>query len=64
MRTTIVIDEKLMAEAMALSGAPSKRQIVEDALRLLVQLKRQERLRAVRGNLPWRGNLEAMRLDR
>jgi len=63
MRTNIVIDEKLMSEAMRLGGAPTKRRAVEDSLRLLIQLKRQERLRAARGKLRWRGNLEAMRSD-
>jgi Arc/MetJ family transcription regulator len=64
MRTNIVIDKQLMSEALRLSGAPSMRQVVEDSLRLLVQLKRQERLRGARGRLRWRGNLEAMRRDR
>ena len=64
MRINIVIDDILMSEALRLSGAPSTRQVVEDALRLLVRLKRQERLRSVRGKLRWRGNLEAMRVDR
>ena len=64
MRTNIVIDKKLMSEALSLSGAPSMRQVVEDSLRLLVQLKRQERLRSARGRLRWRGNLEAMRRER
>jgi len=63
MRTNIVIDPKLMAEALRLSGAPSKRQVVEDSLRLLIQVRRQERLRKVRGKLKWIGDLEAMRRD-
>ena len=63
MRTNIVIDPKLMAEALRLSGAPSKRQVVEDSLRLLIQVKRQEQIRRVRGKLRWTGDLEAMRRD-
>ncbi|HEX4051076.1 MAG TPA: type II toxin-antitoxin system VapB family antitoxin [Steroidobacteraceae bacterium] len=61
MRTNIVIDPKLMSEALRLSGAPTKRQVVEDSLRLLIQVKRQERLRKVRGKMPWTGDLDAMR---
>ena len=61
MRTNIVIDEKLISEAMRLSGAPTKRQVVEDGLRLLVRLKRQERIRRARGKLKWTGNLDEMR---
>ena len=63
MRTNIVIDDELIAEAMQLSGARTKREVVEHSLRLLVQLKRQERLRGARGKLQWIGDLEAMRRD-
>jgi Arc/MetJ family transcription regulator len=63
MRTNIVIDDKLISEAMRLSGAPTKRQVVEDGLRLLVRLKRQERIRRARGKLKWTGNLDEMRRD-
>ncbi len=61
MRTNIVIDDKLISEAMKLSGAPSKRQVVEDGLRLLVRLKRQERIRRARGKLRWTGDLGEVR---
>jgi len=63
MRTNIVIDDDLIAEAMKLSGARTKREAVEDSLRLMVQLKRQERIRRARGKLKWVGNLDAMRRD-
>jgi Arc/MetJ family transcription regulator len=63
-RTNIVIDPRLMGEALRLSGAPTKRQVVEDSLRLLIQVKRQERIRQARGQLKWVGRLEAMRRDR
>ena len=64
MRTNIVIDPELISEAMRLSGASTKRQAVENSLRLLIQVKRQERIRAVRGKLRWKGDLDAMRRDR
>jgi Arc/MetJ family transcription regulator len=63
MRTNIVIDQKLMDEALRLTGAKTKRRVVEYALRLLVQIKQQERLRALRGKLEWTGDLDAMRRD-
>ena len=62
-RTNIVIDDRLMAEAMRLSGARTKRQVVEESLRLMVRLKKQERVRAARGRLRWSGDLDAMRID-
>jgi Arc/MetJ family transcription regulator len=63
MRTNIVIDDALMAEAMEVSGAATKREAVELALRALVRLRQQARFRSVRGKLAWQGDLEAMRRD-
>jgi Arc/MetJ family transcription regulator len=64
MRTNIVIDEQLMSEALRLTGARTKRRVVEDSLRLMIRLKREERIRAARGKLKWHGDLKAMRGDR
>lgn len=63
MRTNIEIDDELMIKAMTLSGHKTKRETVEAALALLVQLKSQEKIRAARGKLRWDGNLEALRID-
>ena len=63
MRTNIVIDENLMKEAMALSRLKTKKAVVESGLKLLVQIKKQERLKSLRGKLKWDGDLDAMRLD-
>lgn len=62
-RANIVIEDRLMKQAMRASGAPTKRETVERALRLLVALKRQERIRRLRGKLKWDGKLDAMRRD-
>jgi Arc/MetJ family transcription regulator len=63
MRTNIVIDDQLIAEAMALSQLKTKKAVVESGLRLLVQIKKQERIKNLRGKLKWDGNLDSMRLD-
>ena len=63
MRTNIVIDDNLMDEAMELSQLKTKKAVVESGLRLLIQIKKQERIKNLRGNLKWDGNLEKMRLD-
>ena len=63
MRTNIVIDDDLMNEAMTLSQIKTKKAIVETGLKLLVQIKKQEQLKSLRGKLKWDGDLEAMRLD-
>lgn len=64
MRTNIEIDDSLMTKAMMLSGHKTKRETVEAALELLVSLKSQEAIRAVRGTLKWEGSLEEMRRDK
>jgi Arc/MetJ family transcription regulator len=63
MRTNIVIDDALMARAMKLAGTRTKRETVESALKLLIQLRQQARIRSARGKLRWRGDLDAMRRD-
>lgn len=61
MRTNIVIDNQLMADALQLTGITTKREAVETALRLMISLKRQERIREQRGKLHWEGELDEMR---
>ena len=63
MRTNIVIDDKLMQEALRATGLRTKREAVEHALRTLVRLSRQAEIRGLRGKLEWRGDLDAMRRD-
>jgi len=64
MRTNIVIDDKLMAEVLRLTGAKTKREAVELGLKTLIRLKQQAGIRKYRGKLAWEGDLEAMRTDR
>ena len=63
MRTNIVINDDLMNEAMTLSKLKTKKAVVETGLKLLVQIKKQERLKSLRGKLEWDGDLDTMRLD-
>jgi Arc/MetJ family transcription regulator len=56
MRTNIVIDDNLMKEALKLTGAKTKKEVVELGLRTLVQLKRQERIKSYKGKLKWEGD--------
>ncbi len=64
MRTNIVVDDDLMAKAMKLSGIKTKKGVVDQALNLLVQVKKQEEIRRLRGKLSWEGDLGEMRTDR
>ena len=49
MRTNIVLDEKLIREAMKLANVTTKREAVDVALRRFVQSGRQRRLLALKG---------------
>lgn len=64
MRTNIVIDDELMDEALKLSRLKTKKDAVEEGLKLLVQRKKQERIKELRGKLHWSGDLEEMRSDK
>lgn len=61
MRTNIDIDDRLMRQAMRISGAQTKRAVVEESLRLLVRTRGQRSIRRLRGKVSWEGELEASR---
>ncbi len=56
-----MIDDKLMAEALRVSGCKTKKEAVEAGLKLLVQRNDQQEIRRLRGRLKWEGDLEKMR---
>ena len=64
MRTNVVINDDLMESALKASGIKTKIEAIEEGLKLLVQMKSQEKIKGFRGKLKWTGNLEEMRLDR
>ena len=64
MRTNIVIDDQLMDQALTLSGFKTKKETVEEALRLLISLRSQDKIRKFRGKLNWEGDLNEMRTDK
>ena len=64
MRTNIVLDEELVRHAQKLTGIKTKRELVHEALKVLISLRQQEQVRALRGKLSWEGNLQEMRAAR
>ena len=64
MRENIVIDDKLMKEALRTTGLKTKREVVELGLRTLLRLGQQGRVRKHRGRLAWEDDLDAMRTDK
>jgi Arc/MetJ family transcription regulator len=63
MRTNIVIDDKLMSDALRVTGLRTKREAVELGLRTVLRLSKQAEIRRLRGKIQWQGDLDAMRRD-
>ena len=61
MRTNIDIDDKLMNEALKMTGLKTKKDAVELGLKTLVRLHKQAKIRKFRGRLKWEGDLDDMR---
>ncbi len=64
MRTNIVLDDDLIQRARKLTGIKTKREVVQEALRVLIQLREQADVRKLRGKLHWEGNLDEQRKTR
>ncbi len=64
-RTNIELDDELVERAMDLTGARTKRDVVDIALRRLVDKGTLYRsIRGLRGKLEWEGSVEAWRSAR
>jgi Arc/MetJ family transcription regulator len=64
MRTNIIIDDTLMNQALTISGYKTKKETVEEGLKLLIAQKKQASIRAFRGKLNWEGDLDQLRTDK
>jgi Arc/MetJ family transcription regulator len=64
MNSEIEIDDALLVEAQRVSGCATKQQTAEEALRLMIKLRRQEEVWAAFGKHPWRSNLARGRRGR
>lgn len=61
MRTNIVIDDDLMAQALKATGLTTKKDVVEQGLKLLIKRQKQQSIRSLRGSVKWEGDLDVMR---
>jgi Arc/MetJ family transcription regulator len=64
MRTNIDIDDEVIREVQELTGARTKREAVDVALRELVARHRRADILKIRGKVRWYGDLEASRAGR
>ena len=63
MRTNIVIDDDLMAAVLEVTGIKTKREAVEEGLKLLLRMSAQQEILKLRGKIHWEGDLDEMRRD-
>jgi Arc/MetJ family transcription regulator len=64
-RTNIELDDDLVVKAMRLTGARTKREVVDIALRRLVAKGSLYRaIRRLKGKLSWEGDVDAWRSSR
>ena len=61
MRTNIVIDDTLMEQALKATGLKTKKDVVEQGLKLLIKREKQQSIRSLRGKVTWEGDLDEMR---
>lgn len=64
MRTNIEIDDDVLKEVQALTGARTKREAVDLALRELVARYRRLGLLRLKGKVHWEGDLDGSRSGR
>ncbi|EAM51030.1 type II toxin-antitoxin system VapB family antitoxin [Crocosphaera watsonii WH 8501] len=58
MKTNIIIDEQLIADALKVTGLKTKKEVIEMGIKTLIDLKKQEQIKQFKGNLKWEGDLE------
>jgi Arc/MetJ family transcription regulator len=61
MRTNVILNDELIEKAIQLGSFKTRKAAIEAGLKLLIQIKSQEKLRELRGKLHWEGDLEKMR---
>jgi len=64
MKTHIELDDAVLEEVLKLGGFVTKKAAVNTALAEYANLLKRRELLAMRGKIPWEGNLDEMRADR
>lgn len=64
MRTNIVLDDKLIEKAMKYTGIKTKRELVDFAVRELLNRRERKEILLLEGKLKWEGDLDSTRETR
>lgn len=63
MRIKLVTDDQRVRDAQQSTGLSTKRDKVDLPFKTLIRLKKQSRIRELKGKLQWDGDLDWSRLD-
>jgi Arc/MetJ family transcription regulator len=63
-RTNIVLDDKLVKEGLKLTRLRTKKDLVNLALRELIERRKRKRILKLEGKVGWEGSLDEMRRSR
>lgn len=61
MRTRIEIDDVILNEALILTNSKTKKEVVEVALRALIDKIKRQQMLMFKGKINWEGNLDELR---
>lgn len=64
MRTNIVLDDELVREGLKLTKLKTKKELVNTALKELVERRKRKKLLKLEGKVAWEGDLDEMRRGR
>lgn len=64
MRTNIVLDDKLVEEGMKLTGVKTKKELVNLALKELIERRKKKNFLKFEGKIEWEGSLDEIRRTR
>ena len=64
MRTNIILDDELIEKALRCSGLKTKKEVVNYALREIVNRNKRKKILELKGKVEWIGDLDEMRKSR
>ena len=63
-RTNVVLDEVLVEKCREVTGIPTRRSLIDHALRELLRHGQQRKILELKGRIAWQGDLRAWRRGR
>jgi len=64
MRTNIVLDDKLVEKGMAITGIKTKKELINYALKSLIDREKMYEILSLKGKANWEGSIEDIRSNR